>query len=52
MRTLNHELAELLEAESPPLIDLGQLERLVTADERSELAGHGDCDLHDGCRAI
>ncbi len=52
MRTLNHELAELLEAENPPLIDLGQLERLVTADELSELSGHGDCDIHEGCRPI
>lgn len=52
MRTLNHELVELLDAEAPPLLDLAELERLVTADELSELEGHGDCTLHEGCRSI
>jgi len=52
MRTLNRELMELLDAEVPPLLDLEQLERLVTADELSELEGHGDCELHEGCRPI
>jgi len=52
MRTLNRELVELLAAEMPLLLDLAELERLVTADELSELGGHGDCELHDGCRPV
>lgn len=52
MRTLHHELEELLEATAPPLLDLAELERLVTQDELSELDGLGECDRHDGCRPI
>lgn len=41
MDTLNREL---------PIIDLEQLERLVTEDDM--LAFGGECFIHDGCRPI
>jgi hypothetical protein len=51
MKTLEKELWELLDEVAPPLIDMEQLERLVTQDEAAELFD-GECVLHDGCRAI
>ena len=50
MDTLNRELEELLDQVVPPLIDLAQLERLVTEDERQTF--DGECSIHDGCRRI
>ncbi len=50
MDTLNRELVDLIDEVAPPLIDLEQLERLVTADEL--LVFDGECDIHDGCRPI
>ncbi len=50
METLNRELEELIAEAVPPLIDLAQLERLVTEDERH--AFDGECAVHDGCRRI
>ena len=35
---------------APPLLDLAELERLVTADELYQL--EDDCTEHDGCRPI
>lgn len=49
MRTLHREWDELLEGTAPPLLDLAELERLVTADELSQL---DDCTEHDGCRPL
>ena len=50
MDTLSRELVELVEAVAPPLIDLEQLERLVTEDELHLF--DGECSAHDGCRPI
>ncbi|MDH6181099.1 hypothetical protein M2152_001281 [Microbacteriaceae bacterium SG_E_30_P1] len=50
MDTLNRELTELLDEVAPPLIDLEQLERLVTEDDLIQF--DGECLLHDGCRPI
>jgi hypothetical protein len=50
MDTLNRELVELVELTEPPLIDLDQLDRLVTEDERHTF--DGECAVHDGCRRI
>lgn len=50
METLNRELEELIAEVAPPLIDLAQLERLVTEDERQLF--DGECGIHDGCRRI
>lgn len=50
MNTLDRELVNLIAEVAPPLIDLEQLERLVTADEL--LVFDGECTIHDGCRPI
>jgi hypothetical protein len=50
MDTLRRELNELVDEVVPPLIDLEQLERLVTEDDL--LAFDGECLVHDGCRPI
>ena len=50
MDLLSLELAELVREVAPPLIDLEQLERLVTQDELLEF--DGECTIHDGCRPI
>jgi hypothetical protein len=50
MDTLNRELGELIEEVAPPLIDLEQLERLVTEDDL--LSFGGECFIHDGCRPV
>ncbi len=51
MESLERELGELVDEVAPPLIDMEQLERLVTQDEAAELFD-GECFIHDGCRAI
>lgn len=50
MDILDRELESLVEAVAPPLLDLSELERLVTADEL--LVFDGECTIHDGCRPI
>jgi hypothetical protein len=50
MNTLDRELDTLTAELVPPLINLEQLERLVTEDDR--LLFDGDCAIHDSCRAI
>jgi hypothetical protein len=50
MDTLNKELDELVEAVVPSLIDMEQLERLVTEDDM--LSFGGECFVHEGCRQI
>lgn len=50
MYTLRNGIVELVEETAPPLIDLAQLERLVTADELQIF--DGDCTEHDGCRPV
>ena len=50
MDTLNRELVELVEEVVPSLIDMEQLERLVTEDDL--LSFGGECLIHDGCRPI
>jgi hypothetical protein len=50
MDTMHRELEELIEEVAPSLIDLEQLERLVTADELHVF--DGECSLHDSCRHI
>ncbi|MGX5680273.1 hypothetical protein [Schumannella luteola] len=50
MDTLNRELDELVAEVAPTLIDLEQLERLVTEDDL--LLFDGECAVHDGCRPI
>jgi hypothetical protein len=50
MDTLDRELETLVEQTAPPLLDLAELERLVTADEM--LVFDGECAIHDGCRPI
>ncbi|CAN5371209.1 hypothetical protein BH11ACT4_BH11ACT4_04930 [soil metagenome] len=48
--SLDSELHELVAEVAPPLIDLEQLERLVTEDELHEF--DGECVIHDSCRQI
>ncbi|MCU1412389.1 MAG: hypothetical protein JWR04_3096 [Rhodoglobus sp.] len=50
MDTLNRELVELVEEVAPSLIDMEQLERLVTEDDL--LSFGGECFIHDGCRPV
>ena len=50
MDTLNRELVELVEEVVPSLIDMEQLERLVTEDDL--LSFGGECFIHEGCRQI
>ena len=51
LESLQKELSELVDEVAPPLIDLAQLERLVTQDEAAELFD-GECLVHDGCQSI
>ena len=48
---LQKELSGLVDEIAPPLIDMAQLERLVTQDEAAELFD-GECLVHDGCRTV
>ncbi len=50
MDTLNRELDELVDELAPPLIDLEQLERMVTQDELLQF--DGECFEHDACLPI
>ena len=50
MDTLNRELEELVEEVVPSLIDMEQLERLVTEDDL--LSFGGECFIHEGCRPV
>ncbi len=50
MRILHREWDDVLEGVAPPLLDLAELERLVTADELYQL--EDDCTEHAGCRPI
>lgn len=50
MDTLHRELDELVTELAPPLIDLEQLERLVTEDELRVF--DDECRVHDGCRPM
>ncbi|MFZ2963453.1 MAG: hypothetical protein WA006_02080 [Rhodoglobus sp.] len=50
MDTLHRELDELVTELAPPLIDLEQLERLVTEDELRIF--DEECQVHDGCRPM
>ena len=50
MDTLKRELNELVEEVVPSLIDMEQLERLVTEDDL--LSFGGECFIHDGCRPV
>ncbi|MCU1578307.1 MAG: hypothetical protein JWP19_511 [Rhodoglobus sp.] len=50
MNTLDRELDDLIEAVAPPLIDLEQLERLVTEDDLHLF--DGECFIHDSCRPV
>ena len=49
MNILDRELGLIVQA-GAPLIDLEQLERLVTADDLHLF--DGECSVHDGCRPI
>ena len=49
--SLQKELTELVDEIAPPLLDMEQLERLVTQDEAAELFD-GECLIHDGCTSI
>ena len=49
--SLEKELDALVDEVAPPLIDMGQLERLVTQDEAAELFD-GECLVHDGCQSV
>ncbi len=51
MDSLQKELVSLVDEVAPPLIDMEQLERLVTQDEAAELFD-GECLVHDGCQSI
>lgn len=51
MNTLQQELAQLVDEMAPPLIDLEQLERLVTEDERAD-AFDGECGIHSSCTPV
>jgi hypothetical protein len=48
--SLNRELDDLIAEVAPPLIDLEQLERLVTEDDLQQF--DGECFIHDSCRHI
>ncbi len=50
MNTIDRELVDLIAEVAPPLIDLEQLERLVTEDDL--LMFDGECAVHDGCRPV
>ena len=50
MDTLKRELNELVEEVVPSLIDMEQLERLVTEDDL--LSFGGECFIHEGCRPV
>jgi hypothetical protein len=50
MKTLDRELEDLVEEAAPPLIDLEQLERLVTEDDLHLF--DGECFIHDSCRPV
>jgi hypothetical protein len=50
MDTLNRELDDLIDQVAPPLIDLEQLERLVTEDDLHQF--DGECFIHDSCRQV
>ena len=50
MNTLDRELGDLIDEITPPLLDLAQLERLVTADDL--ITFDGECAVHDGCRPV
>ena len=49
--SLEKELDALVDEVAPPLIDMAQLERLVTQDEAAELFD-GECLVHDGCQSV
>ena len=51
MNSLERELGVLIDEAAPPLIDMEQLERLITQDEAAELFD-GECLVHDGCQSI
>ena len=51
MESLERELVALVDEVAPPLIDMEQLERLVTQDEAAELFD-GECLVHEGCRTV
>jgi hypothetical protein len=51
MNSLERELGVLIDEVAPPLIDMEQLERLITQDEAAELFD-GECLVHDGCQSI
>ena len=51
MDSLEKELSGLVDEVAPPLIDMAQLERLVTQDEAAELFD-GECLVHDGCQSV
>jgi len=51
MDSLEKELNGLVDEVAPPLIDMAQLERLVTQDEAAELFD-GECLVHDGCQSV
>jgi len=51
MKTLHAELQELVDEVAPPLLDLEQLERLVTEDERDD-AFDGECFVHSSCMPV
>ncbi|MEP6482191.1 MAG: hypothetical protein ABJA94_09315 [Rhodoglobus sp.] len=52
MQTINidTEFGELVDRVAPPLIDLEQLERLVTEDDLQRF--DGECLIHDSCRPV
>jgi hypothetical protein len=50
MDTLHRELEHLIAEVAPPLIDLEQLERLVTEDELRIF--DDECTVHNGCIPI
>ena len=50
MDTLHRELEELIEEVAPSLVDMEQLERLVTEDDM--LSFGGECFIHEECRQI
>ena len=49
--SLHKELSDLVDEVAPPLLDMEQLERLVTQDEAAELFD-GECMVHDSCTSI
>jgi len=51
MSSLEKELHALVDEVAPPLIDMAQLERLVTQDEAAELFD-GECLVHAGCQSV